>query len=103
MNLSYHQVIIPDTDEIFFFHATAHLQKLMSDKKCAAEKKAEMEDVITQVSDKWVKMLFKGYMENLLSKLFFFFIIIIPDGQLHPARTDRPVCEIQRQVTHHRK
>lgn len=28
----------------------AHLQKLMSDKKCAAEKKAEMEEVITQVS-----------------------------------------------------
>lgn len=27
----------------------AHLQKLMSDKKCAAEKKAEMDDVITQV------------------------------------------------------
>lgn len=31
----------------------AHLQKLMSDKKCAAEKKAEMEDVITQVSGDW--------------------------------------------------
>lgn len=28
---------------------SAHLQKLMSDKKCTAEKKAEMEDVITQV------------------------------------------------------
>lgn len=30
----------------------AHLQKLMSDKKCTAEKKAEMEEVITQVSDR---------------------------------------------------
>lgn len=30
----------------------AHLQKLMSDKKCTAEKKAEMEDVITQVSSR---------------------------------------------------
>lgn len=30
--------------------SAAHLQKLMSDKKCTAEKKAEMEDVITQVS-----------------------------------------------------
>lgn len=29
---------------------TAHLQKLMSDKKCTAERKAEMEEVITQVS-----------------------------------------------------
>lgn len=29
---------------------TAHLQKLMSDKKCTAEKKAEMEQVTTQVS-----------------------------------------------------
>ncbi|KAJ8375010.1 hypothetical protein SKAU_G00055900 [Synaphobranchus kaupii] len=29
----------------------AHLQKLMSDKKCAAEKKAEMEDVITQMDN----------------------------------------------------
>uniref|UniRef100_A0A671WHF1 Glycine--tRNA ligase n=1 Tax=Sparus aurata TaxID=8175 RepID=A0A671WHF1_SPAAU len=44
----------------------AHLQKLMSDKKCSAEKKAEMEEVITQV-------------------------------------TDRSLCEIQRQVSHHRK
>uniref|UniRef100_A0A8C2ER01 Glycine--tRNA ligase n=1 Tax=Cyprinus carpio TaxID=7962 RepID=A0A8C2ER01_CYPCA len=30
----------------------AHLQKLMSDKKCMAEKKTEMEGVITQVSSK---------------------------------------------------
>ncbi|KAM6977276.1 glycine--tRNA ligase [Aplochiton taeniatus] len=29
----------------------AHLQKLMSDKKCAAEKKAEMEEVITQMDN----------------------------------------------------
>ncbi|XP_072769650.1 glycine--tRNA ligase-like [Nerophis lumbriciformis] len=29
----------------------AHLQKLMSDKKCSAEKKAEMEDVITQMDN----------------------------------------------------
>ncbi|XP_070843042.1 glycine--tRNA ligase-like [Chaetodon trifascialis] len=29
----------------------AHLQKLMSDKKCAAEKKAEMEEVITQLDN----------------------------------------------------
>ncbi|XP_035272038.1 glycine--tRNA ligase [Anguilla anguilla] len=29
----------------------AHLQKLMSDKKCAAEKKAEMEDIITQMDN----------------------------------------------------
>ncbi|XP_014825413.1 PREDICTED: glycine--tRNA ligase [Poecilia mexicana] len=29
----------------------AHLQKLMSDKKCAAEKKAEMESVITQLDN----------------------------------------------------
>ncbi|KAG7523723.1 glycine-tRNA ligase [Solea senegalensis] len=29
----------------------AHLQKLMSDKKCAAEKKAEMDDVITQMDN----------------------------------------------------
>uniref|UniRef100_A0AAQ5XQG3 Glycine--tRNA ligase n=1 Tax=Amphiprion ocellaris TaxID=80972 RepID=A0AAQ5XQG3_AMPOC len=29
----------------------AHLQKLMSDKKCTAEKKAEMEDVITQMDN----------------------------------------------------
>ncbi|TNN88272.1 Glycine--tRNA ligase [Liparis tanakae] len=29
----------------------AHLQKLMSDKKCAAEKKAEMEDVTTQMDN----------------------------------------------------
>lgn len=28
----------------------AHLQKLMSDKKCAQEKKSEMDSVITQVS-----------------------------------------------------
>lgn len=27
----------------------AHLQKLMSDKKCPQEKKSEMEEVITQV------------------------------------------------------
>lgn len=39
----------------------AHLQKLMSDKKCTAEKKAEMEEVITQVSDRKIqpKMLLK--------------------------------------------
>ncbi|XP_060920267.1 glycine--tRNA ligase-like [Labrus mixtus] len=29
----------------------AHLQKLMSDKKCAAEKKAEMEEVVTQMDN----------------------------------------------------
>uniref|UniRef100_A0AAV2LCF0 Glycine--tRNA ligase n=1 Tax=Knipowitschia caucasica TaxID=637954 RepID=A0AAV2LCF0_KNICA len=29
----------------------AHLQKLMSDKKCAAEKKAEMENVVTQLDN----------------------------------------------------
>ncbi len=34
---------------LMFVCPTAHLQKLMSDKKCAAEKKAEMEEVITQV------------------------------------------------------
>uniref|UniRef100_A0A3Q3WJZ7 Glycine--tRNA ligase n=1 Tax=Mola mola TaxID=94237 RepID=A0A3Q3WJZ7_MOLML len=38
----------------------AHLQKLMSDKKCTAEKKAEMEDVVTQVSD-W------DYLEKLIA------------------------------------
>ncbi|NXS76087.1 GARS ligase, partial [Pandion haliaetus] len=30
---------------------TAHLQKLMSDKKCTAEKKAEMENVLTQLDN----------------------------------------------------
>lgn len=33
----------------------AHLQKLMSDKKCTAEKKAEMEEVITQVGGRKIK------------------------------------------------
>lgn len=31
------------------FYVLAHLQKLMSDKKCSAEKKGEMDSVITQV------------------------------------------------------
>lgn len=31
------------------FCVLAHLQKLMSDKKCSAEKKSEMDSVITQV------------------------------------------------------
>lgn len=39
-----------------FVCPTAHLQKLMSDKKCAAEKKAEMEEVITQVGVSWDKV-----------------------------------------------
>ncbi|CAG04248.1 unnamed protein product, partial [Tetraodon nigroviridis] len=39
----------------------AHLQKLMSDKKCTAEKKAEMEEVITQMDN---------YTQEELSDLF---------------------------------
>ncbi|XP_070825040.1 deoxynucleoside triphosphate triphosphohydrolase SAMHD1-like [Chaetodon trifascialis] len=37
--------------ELQLFVSAAHLQKLMSDKKCAAEKKAEMEEVITQLDN----------------------------------------------------
>lgn len=53
----------------------AHLQKLMSDKKCTAEKKAEMEEVITQVISKSTHLLVardKNPMDKLLK--FFFFL-----------------------------
>uniref|UniRef100_A0A3Q3DSX1 Glycine--tRNA ligase n=1 Tax=Hippocampus comes TaxID=109280 RepID=A0A3Q3DSX1_HIPCM len=42
-------------------HRLKHLQKMMADKKCTAEKKAEMEDVITQMDN---------YTQQELSDLF---------------------------------
>ena len=48
----------------------AHLQKLMSDKKCTAERKAEMEEVITQVSVNTDKMFFL----ELCKSLFLIFL-----------------------------
>lgn len=47
------------------FLPAAHLQKLMSDKKCTAEKKAEMEEVITQVgAEKSNQQMLSGVYEG---------------------------------------
>ncbi|PIO27814.1 hypothetical protein AB205_0015670 [Aquarana catesbeiana] len=61
-------------------YLAAHLQKLMSDKKCTAEKKAEMESVLTQVvylaahlqklmSDKKCTAEKKAEMESVLTQV----------------------------------
>lgn len=86
---------------------TAHLQKMMSDKKCTAEKKAEMEEVITQVSDGEKSnqrcclslqiLLNQQYLifysvivakdKNLIVGILKYPFLQISDGQLHPAGT----------------
>lgn len=86
------------------FCLLAHLQKLMSDKKCSAEKKAEMENVITQVCLLRVNYFFSGKAIAKASNANVFVCVVsFSDGQLHSARVNRPVCEVQCQVPHHGK
>uniref|UniRef100_A0A8C4KUT9 Glycine--tRNA ligase n=1 Tax=Dromaius novaehollandiae TaxID=8790 RepID=A0A8C4KUT9_DRONO len=52
----------------------AHLQKLMSDKKCTAEKKAEMENVLTQLKDSRQKEVALSF----VATLYIFFSLLSP-------------------------
>lgn len=78
----------------------------MSDKKCSAEKKAEMENVITQVClvrvNYWVSFSGKCIAKASNSNVFVC-VALFSDGQLHSARVNRPVCKVQCQVPHHGK